>query len=82
MVDFQNTIKAILISTRKRGFMKQRAWKCPRCQQSTFDFPAISRRDNETEICSQCGVDEAMADYHGIPDNWLEKAENGPSESP
>ena len=35
-----------------------------------------------TEICSQCGVDEAMADYHGIPDNWLEKAENGPSESP
>ena len=35
-----------------------------------------------TEICSQCGVDEAMADYHGITDNWLEKAENGPSESP
>ncbi|SVB22698.1 uncharacterized protein METZ01_LOCUS175552, partial [marine metagenome] len=23
-----------------------------------------------------------MADYHGIPDNWLKKAENGCSESP
>ena len=57
-------------------------WKCPRGQQVTNDFPAISRRDNKTEICSQCGVDEAFADYFGKPDNWLEKVENGPSESP
>ena len=62
--------------------MKPRAWKCPRCENSTFAFPAISRRDNETEICSQCGVDEAFADYYGKPDNWLKKAENGCSESP
>jgi len=52
-------------------------WKCPRCQKSTTDFPATSRRDNNTEICSQCGVDEAMADYYGKEDNWLDKA--GPS---
>ena len=56
-------------------------WKCPRCQQVTNDFPAISRRDNKTEICSQCGVDEAMADYFGKPDNWLKKAETECSES-
>ena len=38
MVDFQNTIKAILISTRKRGFMKQEkyylVWVAP-----NSDFP-------------------------------------------
>ena len=38
MVDFQNTIKAILISTRKRGFMKQEkyylVWVAP-----NPDFP-------------------------------------------
>jgi len=62
--------------------MKPRAWKCPRCQKSTFDFPAISRRDNRTEICSQCGVDEAMADYYGKADNWLDKAKTGLSERP
>ncbi|CAB4139876.1 hypothetical protein UFOVP355_31 [uncultured Caudovirales phage] len=24
---------------------------------------ALSRRDNKTEICSACGVDEAIQDY-------------------
>jgi hypothetical protein len=24
---------------------------------------ALSRRDNKTEICSSCGVDEAIQDY-------------------
>jgi hypothetical protein len=24
---------------------------------------AISRKDNKTEICSQCGEDEAMEDF-------------------
>jgi len=43
-------------------------WDCPKCQKSTVDFPAISRRDNRTEICSQCGVDEAMADHFGKSD--------------
>ena len=60
-------------------------WDCPRCQKSTFDFPAISRRDNKTEICSDCGVSEAMADYYNLPDNWLdmlEKSESKVSERP
>jgi ribosomal protein S27AE len=50
-------------------------WKCPRCQQVINDFPATSRRDNKTEICSQCGVAEAMADYYNLPDNWLDMLE-------
>ena len=60
-------------------------FNCPRCQQDSKDFPAISRRDNKTEICSQCGITEAMADYYGFPDNWLEmieKSETKVSERP
>ena len=37
---------------------------CPRCKKDTTEFPAISRRDNKTEICPDCGVTEAMADYY------------------
>ena len=37
-------------------------WQCPRCGKSTTTYPAISRADNETEICSMCGIDEALAD--------------------
>ena len=39
------------------------AWVCPRCGKETTDFPALSRRDNETEICSKCGTEEAMIDF-------------------
>ena len=38
-------------------------WTCPRCGKETTDYPAISREDNQTEICSQCGTDEAMANW-------------------
>jgi ribosomal protein S27AE len=63
----------------KKAFL---AWECPRCHASTFDFPATSRRDNKTEICSECGVSEAMADYFGKADNWLDKAETVSPERP
>ena len=49
---------------------------CPRCKKDTAEFPAISRRDNKTEICPDCGVAEAMADYYNLPDNWLVMLEN------
>ena len=39
---------------------------CPRCKKAkifvTPPFPALSRRDNETHICSDCGTREAMED--------------------
>ena len=38
-------------------------WICPRCGKTTTDYPATSRTDNETEICSMCGVDEALTDW-------------------
>lgn len=37
--------------------------KCPKCGKTYIDFPALSRRDNKTYICPDCGVDEAMEDY-------------------
>lgn len=44
---------------------------CPRCESSYIpnnEFPgeypgALSRVDNKTEICSECGVLEALEDY-------------------
>lgn len=36
---------------------------CPVCKKEYIGYPAISRRDNETEICSKCGVDEALNDF-------------------
>ncbi len=55
--------------------------KCPRC---TLDVPApglaglypgaLSRTDNETEICSGCGLIEAYEQFKGVLTNqseWL-----------
>ena len=38
-------------------------WVCPRCSRVTNKYPALSRRDNETGVCPDCGVDEAMFDF-------------------
>lgn len=27
------------------------------------EYPALSRRDNKTDICSKCGTEEAMFDF-------------------
>lgn len=33
---------------------------CPRCGREYTGHPAISRADNETLICSDCGTKEAL----------------------
>lgn len=38
---------------------------CPRCGRTYTDFPAWSRYDNETLICPDCGVEEAMINFTG-----------------
>lgn len=40
--------------------------KCPVCGSAYQDYPALSRRDNHTEICPQCGMREALEDF-GMP---------------
>ena len=41
--------------------------KCPKCDNVfkgiDITCPAISRRDNKTEICSNCGTAEALSDF-------------------
>jgi hypothetical protein len=34
--------------------------QCPRCLGKMEGFPALSRTDNKTDICSPCGQTEAM----------------------
>ena len=36
---------------------------CPRCLENYNGYPAMSRRDNKTDICSKCGTSEAMCDF-------------------
>ncbi len=33
---------------------------CPRCGQPYFEPPALSRADNQTLICPDCGTREAL----------------------
>lgn len=33
---------------------------CPLCGQAYTDPPALSRKDNETDICPDCGMMEAL----------------------
>ena len=39
--------------------------KCPKCGASVFGIGALSRIDNKTVICSECGTAEALEDYGG-----------------
>ncbi len=44
---------------------KQETAVCPRCKKKRMVvvFPAISKRDEKTKICSECGVAEAIFDF-------------------
>ena len=67
---------------------------CPRCGRNEYTPygepwdperdappPALSRMDNATYICSDCGQDEAMRDFSGEPpvppDQWPLPNEDG-----
>ena len=34
--------------------------RCPKCKREFTEYPALSRVDNETEICPECGIVEAI----------------------
>lgn len=33
---------------------------CPKCGREYIGWPALSRKDNRTEICPDCGMREAL----------------------
>lgn len=37
---------------------------CPKCGKQYSGYPALSRVDNKTEICPDCGNKEAVDDYY------------------
>jgi len=45
---------------------------CPKCGQRYTEHPALSRTDNKTLICPDCGTREALATL-GIDDAEQEK---------
>ena len=36
---------------------------CPKCGKEYIGYPAISREDNKTPICPDCGVREALTSF-------------------
>lgn len=36
---------------------------CPSCKREMNGYPAIYRRDNKTEICSECRIKEAICNF-------------------
>lgn len=36
---------------------------CPVCGREYTEYPALSRKDNKTEICPQCGIEEALEEF-------------------
>ena len=46
---------------------------CPICKNKYYDSPAISRKDNKTEICPICGIIEALEYFFRYEENVLDK---------
>lgn len=47
-------------ATTRKTRKPRKARVCPRCGGDLGRFPALSRADDETDICSECGTEEAM----------------------
>ena len=43
--------------------------RCPKCKKQYDGYPALSRVDNKTKICSLCGIAEAIAIANEIIEN-------------
>lgn len=64
------------VGTYKGGesiYNKNKIKICPYCKQFIIGYPAISRRDNKTEICSNCGIIEALQILIKVQNKGCEK---------
>ena len=55
----------------EKSGMEKKMKICPNCGEEYFEPPAISRTDNKTEICSSCGIREAVKGL--IPESDVEE---------
>ena len=65
-----NTIKK---AEEKLKFINRNIFKiypvCPKCHKDYTGHPAISRRDNKTKICSNCGILEGLDNFLKIQES-------------
>lgn len=59
LTDFKTAYEAGEIAKKCGGRVITRE-ACPECHGLLSEHPAISREDNETKICTRCGIKEAM----------------------
>ena len=52
-----------LFFVKGKPMSKKKSAVCPRCGREYTEFPALSRVDNTTHICSSCGTDEALFNF-------------------
>lgn len=50
--------------------------KCPHCLKNIKGYSAISRIDNKTEICSNCGTIEALQTFINFQRKESENGKN------
>lgn len=49
---------------------------CPVCKKKYVGFPAISRRDNKTRLCPECGQEEAILYFSLYMKGQLRRQDN------
>lgn len=59
ITDFKTAYEADEVARKCGGKVITRE-ACPKCQGLLSKHPAISRDDNETKICTRCGIKEAL----------------------
>ena len=62
-IDNTNSLTNDLENKEINSYMPKEKKKCPNCGRYMVGYPAISRKDNKTEICSTCGLLEALDAY-------------------
>jgi len=54
------------LSWEEQGYKTKPDWygdTCPGCGKEITNYPALSREDNKTFICDNCGTEEAMGEF-------------------
>lgn len=51
--------------------------RCPKCKREYPRLLALSRRDNKTMICDECGTREAMEDFLNYKEKETKEDDKG-----
>jgi len=71
--DYFEFDKKILMNAYNKSLTKHKIKICPKCKKSYEGYPALSRIDNKTEICPECGLKEALVNFNKYEQNEILK---------